>query len=75
MKSEDTLVLRHLERPGHVGDDRLAKGRPTDQTRPYRSVLYIPGANERALEKAKGVEQMLQDTADAKRREIEEKTY
>jgi (3S)-malyl-CoA thioesterase len=29
--------------------------RPTDQTRPYRSVLYIPGANERALEKAKGL--------------------
>ena len=29
--------------------------RPTDQTRPFRSVLYIPGANERALEKARGL--------------------
>jgi len=27
----------------------------TDQLRPRRSVLYMPGANERALEKAKGI--------------------
>jgi len=27
----------------------------TDQIRPYRSVLYIPGSNERALEKAKNL--------------------
>ena len=32
-------------------------------------------AQAMAMEKAKGVEQMLQDAADAKRREIEEKTY
>ena len=25
------------------------------QIRPFRSVLYIPGSNERALEKAKGL--------------------
>ena len=28
----------------------------TDQLRPRRSVLYMPGANERALEKAKGID-------------------
>ena len=28
----------------------------TDQLRPRRSVLYMPGANERALEKAKGLD-------------------
>ena len=27
----------------------------TDRIRPFRSVLYIPGSNERALEKAKGL--------------------
>ena len=27
----------------------------TDALRPRRSVLYMPGANERALEKAKGI--------------------
>ena len=28
----------------------------TDQILPRRSVLYMPGANERALEKAKGLD-------------------
>ncbi len=29
---------------------------PTDRPRPYRSVLYIPGSRDRALEKARGLD-------------------
>ena len=45
----------------------LSSDSPTDDLRPRRSVLYMPGANERALEKAKtlGADALILDLEDA----------
>ena len=44
----------YLFRQRNTVNHRLAKGRTMQQTaRPRRSVLYMPGSNARALDKAK----------------------